>query len=131
MTSRLPELIAMAEEGSSEKRRALLRELTEHFFGGATRTASEDALYGSVLARLATDMEAAVRTELSARFARASDAPHALIHHLANDDAAVASAVLTASPVLTDDDLLGVVRKHGQEHLRAVSARHSTAATAP
>ena len=115
----------MAEEGSSEKRRALLRELTEHFFGSATRTASEDALYGSVLARLATDMEAAVRTELSVRFAQASDAPHALIHHLANDDAAVASAVLTASPVLTDEDLLGVVRKHGQEHLRAVSARPS------
>ena len=31
--SRLPELIGLAEEGSSEKRRALLRELTGHFFG--------------------------------------------------------------------------------------------------
>ncbi len=123
--SRLPELLALAEEGSSEKRRALLRELTEHFFGASTRTATEDTLYGAVLAKLADDMETAVRAELSARFANAPDAPAGLIRRLANDEAAVAGAVLAASPVLTDADLLGVVRKHGQEHLRAVSARPS------
>lgn len=123
--SRLPDLIALAEEGSSEKRRALLRELTDHFFGDATRTATEDSLYGAVLTRLTEDMEVAVRAELSARFARAVDAPHNLIRRLANDEAAVAGAVLASSPVLTDEDLLGVVRKHGQDHLRAVSARPS------
>ena len=123
--SRLPELIALAEEGSSEKRRDLLRELTEHFFGTPTRTSAEDALYGSVLASLAADMETAVRAELSARFAKAPDAPHTLIRRLANDEAAVAGAVLAASPMLTDEDLLGVVRRHGQDHLRAVSARPS------
>ena len=115
----------MAEEGSSEKRRALLRELTEHFFGASARSATEDALYGSVLASLADEMESAVRAELSARFANAPNAPHALIRRLANDEAAVAEAVLTTSPVLTDEDLLGVVRNHGQDHLRAVSARPS------
>lgn len=123
--SRLPELIALAEEGSSEKRRALLRELTENFFGTPTRTENEDILYGAVLAKLADDMELAVRAELSARFASIPDAPRALIRRLANDDAAVAGAVLTHSPVLTDEDLLNVVRKHGQDHLRAVSARPS------
>ena len=123
--SRLPDLIALAEEGSSEKRRALLRELTDHFFGGSARTTTEDTLYGAVLTRLTTDMEVAVRAELSARFATAPDAPHNLIRRLANDEAAVAGAVLASSPVLTDEDLLGVVRKHGQDHLRAVSARPS------
>lgn len=123
--SRLPELIAMAEEGSSEKRRALLRELTEHFFGASAHSATEDALYGSVLASLADEMESAVLAELSARFANAPNAPHALIRRLANDEAAVAESVLTTSPVLTDEDLLGVVRNHGQDHLRAVSARLS------
>ncbi|MDO9588628.1 MAG: DUF2336 domain-containing protein [Brevundimonas sp.] len=121
--SRLPDLIALAEEGSSEKRRTLLRELTEHFFGSSARTAAEDIHYGAVLASLAADMESVVRAELSARFAGAPDAPHALIRKLANDEAAVAGAVLATSPVLTDEDLLGVVRKHGQDHLRAVSAR--------
>ncbi len=123
--SRLPDLIALAEEDSSEKRRALLRELTDHFFGGSARTATEDALYDAVLVKLAADMEVVVRAELSARFANAPDAPHTLIRRLANDEAAVAGAVLAASPVLTDEDLLGVVRSQGQDHLRAVSARPS------
>lgn len=123
--SRLPDLIALAAEASSEKRRALLRELTDHFFGGSARTATEDTLYDAVLVKLAADMETAVRAELAARFATAPDAPHTLIRKLANDEAAVAGVVLTASPVLTDEDLLGVVRRHGQDHLRAVSARAS------
>lgn len=123
--SRLPDLIALAEESSSEKRRALLRELTDHFFGTANRTETEDGLYGAVLARLADDMEAAVRAELATRFASAPDAPHTLIRRLANDEASVAAPVLSNSPVLTDEDLLGVVRRHGQDHLRAVSARAS------
>jgi len=123
--SRLPDLIALAEWGSRGKRRALLRDLTDHFFGGWTRTATEDTLYGAVLTRLTADMEVAVRAELSARFATAPDAPHNLIRRLANDEAAVAGAVLASSPVLTDEDLLGVVRRHGQDHLRAVSARPS------
>jgi uncharacterized protein (DUF2336 family) len=123
--SRLPDLIALAEEGSSEKRRALLRELTDHFFGSAVRSEAEDGLYGAVLARLADDMESAVRAELATRFADTPDAPHTLIRRLANDEAAVAAPVLSNSPVLTDEDLLGVVRRHGQDHLRAVSARPS------
>lgn len=121
--SRLPDLIVLAAEPSSEKRRALLRELTEHFFGAPTRSPAEDALYDSVLTALSAEMETAVRAELSARFAKALDAPRNLIRRLANDEAAVADAVLRASPVLTDDDLLGVVRSRGQGHLRAVSER--------
>ena len=91
--SRLPQLIALAEEGSSEKRRALLRELTEHFFGAPTRTEAEEGLYGDVMARLADDMETAVRSELAARFAEAPDAPRTLIRRLANDEASVAEAL--------------------------------------
>jgi len=121
--SRLPALIAMAQEPSSESRRALLRELTDHFFGATTRTTTEDDLYGSVLSDLAADMEAAVRRELSARFATRPDAPRALIRRLANDEAEIAGEVLRVSSVLTEEDLLGVVRTRGQDHLRAVSSR--------
>ncbi|KPF74992.1 hypothetical protein IP78_13900, partial [Brevundimonas sp. AAP58] len=92
--SRLPDLILLAQEPSSEKRRALLRELTDHFFGSTQRTAAEDALYDSVLSDLTAEMETAVRAELSARFALSPDAPRGLIRRLANDEAAVAAAVL-------------------------------------
>jgi uncharacterized protein (DUF2336 family) len=123
--SRLPALIALAQEPSSESRRALLRELTDHFFGPAIRTQTEDELYGSVLSDLASDMETAVRRELAARFAVRTDAPRALIRRLANDEADIAGEVLRVSTVLTEEDLLGVVRARGQDHLRAVSVRAS------
>jgi uncharacterized protein (DUF2336 family) len=123
--SRLPDLIAMAQDPSSENRRALLRELTDHFFGHATQTPAEQGLYGVVLAELSADMEVAVRREMAARFAPIADAPAVLIRRLALDTAEVAEPVLRQSPVLTDDDLLGVVRTRGQDHMRAVSARAS------
>ena len=124
IASRLPELIAMASEGSSTNRRSLLRELTDSFFGAQSRSVSDNALYGEVLTKLASDMEAAVRAELSARFAKALDAPRSLVRKLSMDETpSVAVPVLSHSPVLTDDDLLDVVRSRGQEHLRAVSVR--------
>ena len=122
--SRLPDLIALAQEPSSEKRRALLRELTDHFFGAPDRTEAEAALYGAVLSDLTDAMEVAVRAELSERFAAAPDAPHQLIRRLANDEAEdVAQPVLRASPVLTEADLIQVIRSRGQGHIRAVSQR--------
>ncbi len=122
--SRLPDLIALAQEDSSPKRRALLRELTDRFFGTPHRTEAELALYGAVLSDLTDAMETAVRAELAQRFAHASDAPHQLIRRLANDEAeTVAAPVLSASPVLTEDDLIHVIRSRGQGHMRAVSRR--------
>ncbi|MGO4410910.1 MULTISPECIES: DUF2336 domain-containing protein [unclassified Brevundimonas] len=122
--SRLPDLIALAQEPSSEKRRALLRELTDHFFGAAERSEAEAALYGAVLSDLTDAMELAVRAELAQRFAAVPDAPHQLIRRLANDEAEdVAHPVLRASPVLTEADLIHVIRSRGQGHMRAVSQR--------
>lgn len=122
--SRLPHLIALAGETSSDKRRLLLRELTDHFFGEPpVHTAAETALYGDVLAQLSDEMETAVRAELASRFAEAPHAPHRLIQRLANDEVEVADKVLRASPVLTDADLITVIRSRGQGHIRAVSGR--------
>ena len=122
--SRLPELIALAQEPSSEKRRALLRELSDAFFGVSERTEAETALYGAVLGDLTQAMDAAVRAELAERFATAPDAPVQLIRRLAEDEAeAVAEPVLRASPVLTEADLIRVIRSRGQGHMRAVSLR--------
>lgn len=121
--SRLPDLIALAREPSSEKRRALLRELSDHFFGAAQRTEAETALYGAVLADLTDAMEVAVRAELAERFATSAEAPIQLIRRLANDEAEVAEPVLRGSPVLTEADLIQVIRSRGQAHMRAVSQR--------
>ncbi len=126
LSSRLPELIALASEDSSEKRRTLLRELTESFFGTDQRSETETTLYDQILVKLTSEMEVAVRAEMSKRFSILKSAPMGLVRSLANDDeAVVADAVLRASPLLTDEDLLGVVRTKGQQHLRAVSSREA------
>jgi uncharacterized protein (DUF2336 family) len=121
--SRLPDLIALAREPSSERRRELLRELTEHFFGAPSHTDAETELYGEVLSRLLSDMETAVRAELAKRYASLLNAPRSLIRGFAADQIEVAEPVLESSVVLTDEDLLSIVRSKSQGHLRAVSRR--------
>lgn len=121
--SRLPELIALAKEASSERRRELLRKLTHQFFGLAVQSQTETELYSDVVARLLADMELAFRSELAQRFSEQLNTPRVLIQRFAEDDIGVAEPILRSSQVLTDDDLLFIVRRKGQEHLKAVSQR--------
>lgn len=122
--SRLPELIALAAEPSSEKRRLLLRELTDHFFGASVRSEAESDLYGEVMSRLADDMEEAVRAELSRRFAVTLYAPRALARRLAADPSnAVAMPMLRQSDALDEADLMAAATTGDQPRLRAVSSR--------
>src|SRR4051812_45396398 len=122
--SKLDELIALAHEPSSERRRELLREVTDMFFTGPTaHNPREMELFDGVLSTLANEMEEEVRAELSGRMSEAEVAPKALIRRLASDTIAVAEPVLANSQALSEADLLEVVSTRGQEHLRAISVR--------
>jgi uncharacterized protein (DUF2336 family) len=122
--SRLTDLIKLARETSSEKRRELLREVTDLFFTRHAPAEPEVRQFDVVLTQLAAEMEGAVRAELSGRFATAENAPRRLVLSLANDEAIdVAEPVLSGSNALSEADLLKVVKTRGQDHLRAVSRR--------
>src|SRR6185437_2106133 len=122
--SKLYDLIALAQEPSSEKRRVLLRELTDLFFANPEHRAGEMALFDDVLTQLAGEMEAAVRAELADRIA-----PAELVHSLAADQAIeVARPILEGSHALSDDDLVALARGRGQEHLKAISRRETLSA---
>jgi len=125
MLSKLHDLIDLAKEPSSERRRELLREVTNLFFSAESAPApNELSLFDDVLSQLAADMEEEVRSELASRMADAATPPRRLILGLASDDAvAVARPLLTRSAALTEDDLLIVARTKGQDHLRAISGR--------
>ena len=124
---KLLDLIALAREPSSQRRRELMRGVTDLFFatdGG--HAPSEMALFDDVLSQLAGEMEVAVRGELAQRMSSAEAAPHGLLRKLARDESIeVARPVLESSRALTDDDLLAVARTRGQDHLRAISQRPS------
>jgi uncharacterized protein (DUF2336 family) len=123
--SKLEELIVLAREPSSERRRELLREVTDLFFtASGPHGPQELELFDGVLDQLATDMEVEVRAELADRMTEAAQGPTTLIASLAADEAiAVAGPVLARSPHLSEDVLLDVARTRGQAHLRAISGR--------
>jgi uncharacterized protein (DUF2336 family) len=129
--SKLLNLMQLAAEPSSERRRELLREVTNLFFSDADQGhgPAEMALFDDVLGQLAGEMEEAVRAELAQRMATAQKAPASLIRSLANDSIAVAEPLLSQPGALSLDDQMQVARTQGDEHLRALSRRPGVAAS--
>lgn len=123
--TKLHDLIEMAQEPSSERRRELLRGVTDLFFASEdVRAGGEMELFDDVMSQLAGEMEEAVRAELAERMAGAEAPPQGLLRDLARDvSIEVARPVLEGSNALTEDDLLSVARTRGQDHLRAISQR--------
>ena len=99
--SRLKQLIAVAREESSDKRRDLLREITDVFMAQPDRyTSSELQHFDVILSRVAEQVEVELRRELAAKLADEPSAPKNLIRKLAHDEISVAEPVLRRSPVL-------------------------------
>ncbi len=122
--TKLYDLIALAKEPSSERRRELLRQVTDLFFSGAdSHPTGELSLFDDVLTQLSSEMEEVVRAELAERMADAVAPPRRLLRRLASDSFAVAEPVLVRSSALNDEDLLRVARTRDQDHLRAISRR--------
>ena len=123
--SKLHDLIALAHEPSSERRRELLREITDLFLAQPAEAMdpAQAALFDDVMQRIAGEMEAAVRGELARRLAPTRVALPRLLNDLGGDEIAVAEPVLRHATGFRDEDLLRLARSQGQDHLRAISQR--------
>lgn len=124
-SSKLHDLIALAREPSSDRRRELLREITDLFlaYPAGELDAAQTALFDEVMLRIAGEMEEAVRAELALRLAPTDAALPGLLGSLGKDSIAVAEPVLRRASGLREEDLLAVARTQGQDHLRAISQR--------
>ena len=121
----LTKLVALAQERSSDKRRELLRDVSELFLDtsetpldGGSRKVADD-----ILVTLAQDMEASVKAELAERFADRDEAPVELVNNLAKDVIDIARPLLERSRVVRQETLVQSVRLHGAAHARVVAAR--------
>ena len=125
MSAQFARLVDLARERSSDKRRELLREVTDMFFvsNDTKRSATEAALFDTVLREMAVTMQDTVLRELAERFADTPDAPIGLMRDLANHAFEVAEPVLRRSTALGDADLVAIVEKHSEEHRRAIAQR--------
>lgn len=122
--SKLHKLTEMAREKSSDRRRALLREVTDLFFDAPPAPESgAHSQFDAVLQSLASQTALGAREELAKRFAGSPLAPKGLILQLAQDAIEVAGPILSQSGVLSDEDLVTIVHEKGQAHMRAIATR--------
>lgn len=124
--SKLHQLTGLAREKSSERRRALLREVTDLFFDDTPASGSgTHEQFDAVLTTLAAQTAQDARAELARRFADAPMAPRGLVLQLARDAVEVAAPILARSGVLTEDDLVAIAQDASEEHRRAMTARET------
>jgi uncharacterized protein (DUF2336 family) len=124
--SNLHKLVDLAKEKSSDRRRELLREVTDLFFDDIPEQGSRKfAEYDGVLSRLAEDTAQDAREELAQRFCDADEAPHGLVMQLARDVIEVAAPILQKSRALNDNDLLAIAEQSSGSHLKALTQRES------
>lgn len=86
-------------------------------------TGRTKGLADAVLELLVRDVEKGVRRALSEVVASSPNLPPAVANTLARDHIDVAQPVLEQSPVLTDDDLMDIVRTHAMQYALAVAGR--------
>ncbi len=124
MLKHAQQLIELAREPSSERRRELLRRMSDMFL--AVEEAAEPqsrAEFARTAGLLLDQLSVEVRREFAERFASQQGAPGLLMARLAHDVIEVARPVLCRSDKLDDAELMAVAMMRSQEHLRAISAR--------
>lgn len=117
-------LLDLAKETSSEKRRELLRQVTDVFVDDeAERSDKEAELFDDIFAAVSADMEVAVRAELASKIARSNAPLNRTARRLALSEIEVARPVIESSRALSEHDILDVIERKGQEHMMAVTKR--------
>jgi len=117
-------LMKMAKEPSSEKRRELLRQITDMFLtdpGG--HSAASYAAFDEIAGTLISDFTFEVRSELAQTLTKSSLPLGRTARRLAMDDIEIARPVLESWNALTESDLLDVVGTKSQDHMKAVTKR--------
>lgn len=125
----LSRLCALALDRTAAVRREVAGSVGALLLGQADSLgARERALVFEILAQVLHDAEMAVRRGLAERLADERDVPRTLILTLADDEIEIARPVLMRSALLTDDDLIGIVRRHATGHRAAVAQRSTVGA---
>lgn len=112
------------QETSSERRRDLLRQVTEKLLAqGPAISAAEMTAFDQVVDSVASELSAQVRAELSRKIAAAPIPFRHTARRLAMDEIEIARPVLEHSRALTQDDLLDVIAQKSSDHMMAVTRR--------
>jgi uncharacterized protein (DUF2336 family) len=117
-------LLDLAKETSSEKRRELLRQITNVFLADPPdRSDRESQLFDEIVGAVASDLETQVRIELARKIADTRVPVARTAKRLALDEIEVARPVLERSRALSEADILDVIQQKSQDHMLAVTKR--------
>src|SRR5262245_39881994 len=125
ISSLIDDLEDAIASGSAERRLTALWRVIDLFMDSASRYSEEHvALFDDVILKLAAEIETKARSRMAQRLAPVANAPVKVIRSLAfDDDASVASPVLSQSPRLSDRDLIATASTKSQGHLAAIAQR--------
>jgi uncharacterized protein (DUF2336 family) len=120
----LRDLVGFAHRKSQQSRRVVFENINDLFLSSEGRLSDrERALMVDILGKLLHEMEMQVRRALAARLSQMETAPRELLVMLANDEVDVARPILRGSKLLSDPDLIEIVKHRSQEHLLAIALR--------
>ncbi len=122
------DVLRLLEDPSAENRAVTARKLGEEFKSGDldpdARRIAED-----IFRAMVKDAEVLVREALSKSLKDNPDIPHDVAVSLAKDVACVAAPILEFSEVLSEDELVEIVRNFDAEHQIAVARRKTVPET--
>jgi uncharacterized protein (DUF2336 family) len=127
-TAKFALLLDLAQETSSERRRDLLREITNMLVRDpSVQTLANCSAFDEIAVAVIADLKSEARSEISQMVADTTLPLGRTARQLALDDIAIARPVLERSAALTDKDLVDVASTQSQDHLMAVTRRSSIA----
>ncbi len=112
----------LLEDPSADNRARTARKVAEGFGDGGL-TERERAIAEDIFKVMVHDVEVRVREALSANLRHCDFLSHDIARSLAEDVDSVALPMLQFSTVLSDDDLIEIVNKHGPTKQKAVAKR--------
>jgi len=128
-TASLKKLTELASETSSERRRELLRDVTDLYFANQnTISTIENEHFDEILCHVTREMHTEVRKEMAVKFANKPKAPLQLLRQLANDEIEIAGPVLKHSVILQDKHLQEIITSGKQQHMQMISTRETLSA---
>jgi uncharacterized protein (DUF2336 family) len=119
-------LVDLARDKSSLGRASLVSAIGDLMEdSGRILTLQEKALMNDILKKLIQDVARPIRKALAEKLAQSHNAPHEVVSLLANDEFDIASPVLLNSDLLSDEDLVEIVRHRTLSHRLAIAMRRS------
>ncbi|MEX2453906.1 MAG: DUF2336 domain-containing protein [Rhodospirillaceae bacterium] len=131
MTAKLTEadVLRLLKDPSPVSRAEAAAKIATYYDTSGNFGVQERKLAEEIFSIMCRDAETRVRAALAANLKECPHLPHAIAQKLASDVESVSLPLLKHSSVLTDDDLIEIIRSQGEEKQKAIAARPIVSST--